>query len=602
MCGILGAIPALSDGKFSKGLDKIAHRGPDGVGMWSDGNTIQLGHRRLSILDLSEGGSQPMHFEDLTLVFNGEIFNYLEIRVELIGKGYFFISESDSEVLLKAFHCWGLECLHKFNGMWAFAIYNRKSKELILSRDRFGVKPLYYFLDADRLIFASELKALHAILGPSHPLNNRVLATIAAGGFDWHGKTDTWLKDVFILKAGSVLQGRSGFWKEASWYKLREVNTPNDLREQSDYFRVLLADACKLRLRSDVPIGTCLSGGLDSGSITSLINSEGGSYTHRSFCASFPNTPIDESNKAQLLSRRLNSSLDIVSIECPAITELEMAMGQCDGPMHALAFFPIWKLYQRIRDSGIKVTLDGQGPDEMMGGYKPLAPALRYAFRKASPRYLWDVYNVYKEQGETNQASAKSIAKHLLVETIKSELKRPISLLIGRRKKSQYAHPFRTNEMDEELYSEFFNSPLPGILQQYDRCSMAHGVECRMPFMDYRLVEYVYSLPVESKVGGGYTKRVLREAMQGIVPDEIRLDKRKIGFNAPIVDWYTGPLKEWMHDWMSSQVFQSADFFNGKELKREFEKYSLSERPQWDAAWKFWGGVHYAWWKSNLLA
>ncbi|MBI1768763.1 MAG: asparagine synthase (glutamine-hydrolyzing) [Bacteroidetes bacterium] len=600
MCGILGSIPSIDENVFQESLDTIAHRGPDGMGIWKDDSNVQLGHRRLSILDLSDAASQPMHFLELALIFNGEIYNYLEIRDELQKRGYDFKTQSDSEVLVKAFHCWGEACLHKLNGMWAFAIYNKSTKEIFIARDRYGVKPLYYYKKGQQFFFASELRAVHHILGASHPLDSNVLANLVRGGFDWHGGRATWLKDVYVLQAGTFLTVREGSLHESRWYQLKEKEVPKRFEDQAVMLKELLTDACNLRLRSDVPIGTCLSGGLDSSSITSLIKSQQGNYTHRSFCASFPDTPIDESGKALKLASKLNSTLDIIAVTPPGISDLEVAMNQCDGPMHALAFFPIWKLYQHIRNAGIKVTLDGQGPDEMLGGYRPVASAVQYGIRRIDPFYVWDAYATYREQGETDQVSSKRIARNALVETLKSELKRPISLRLGKQTKQKHQHPFRTNAFDEELYNEFFVSPLPGILQQYDRCSMAHGVECRMPFMDYRVVEYIFSLPIKSKVGKGYTKRVLREAMKDIVPDEIRLDKKKIGFNAPIVDWYIGPLKDWMLDIMGSKEYQMADFFDGRKLKNEFENFVTTAKPQWNDAWKFWGSVHFAWWKKNL--
>ncbi len=599
MCGIIGALPSIDEFKFKKGLKALDHRGPDGEGFFQDEHFIQLGHRRLSILDLSKAGSQPMHFDDMSLVFNGEIYNYLEVREDLKKAGYDFYTTSDSEVLLKAFHHWGKACLERFNGMWAFAVFNKRTKTLFASRDRYGVKPLYYFKAGSQLIFASEIKAIHLILGKTHPLEESVLKGIVQGRFDWHGGEKTWLKNVFILPAGSWVETDGKSLNVGKWYGLREQSVPNDFKEQAEYLNVLLKDACKIRLRSDVPIGTCLSGGIDSSSITSLINSEEGNYTHKSFCASFPNTPIDESAKARALATKLKSDLSIIAVLPPSISELELAMKDCDGPMHGAAFFPIWKLYQFIRSTGIKVTLDGQGPDEMMGGYRPIASAVKYAFRTLKPGYIRDIYNIYKEQGETEQFSSRQMAKKAVIETLKNEVKRPISLLLGRQSKSIYTHPFRSNSLDEEFYQEFFVSPLPGILQQYDRCSMAHGVECRMPFMDYRIVEYLFSLPIKSKIGNGFTKRVLREAMQGVVPDSIRLDKVKIGFNAPIVNWYKSELKDWMLDIMSSSDYQSETIFDGRYLKNNFEKFIKTESPQWTDAWQFWGSVHFMWWKKN---
>ena len=181
MCGIMGALPSIDEFKFKKGLKALEHRGPDGEGFFQDEDFIQLGHRRLSILDLSEAGCQPMHFEELSLVFNGEIYNYIEVREDLKKAGYYFHTTSDSEVLLKAFHYWGKACLERFNGMWAFAVFNKKTKTLFASRDRYGVKPLYYYKVGSQLIFASEIKAIHSILGKVHPLEESVLTGIVQG-------------------------------------------------------------------------------------------------------------------------------------------------------------------------------------------------------------------------------------------------------------------------------------------------------------------------------------------------------------------------------------------------------------------------------------
>jgi asparagine synthase (glutamine-hydrolysing) len=602
MCGIIGSVPAIDQSLLQEGMNVIAHRGPDGRGIWRlPDSDVTFGHCRLSILDLSDAGKQPMEFEDLTLTYNGEIYNYLEIKSELIRAGYQFFSETDTEVVLKAYHLWGESCFQKFNGMWALAIYNRNRKSLLLSRDRYGEKPLYYYNSKSILLFASEVKAIHKVLGKSHPLNHNVITELVSGRNSWNGTTETYLKDVSVLPGGHLLHYRDNSLRVAPWYALTEVNVPKTLKAQAEELRQMVIDACRLRLRSDVPVGTCLSGGLDSGSITGVLrNVNTGQYTHRSFCASFPDTPIDEASKALRIARQLGSQLDIVEIFPPQLNELEKALRDCDGPMHALAFYPIWKLYQHIRGQGILVTLDGQGPDEMLGGYRPIVPALQYAFRSVNPMYLKDVYDTYSNQGETAQVSSRKITRTAMRGSIKSEVKRVAKKLLRRHEDEHFAHPFRSNPFDEEMYRQFFRDPLPGILQQYDRCSMAHGVECRMPFMDYRIVEFVFSLPVSSRVGGGYTKRVLREAMKGIVPDETRLDRQKIGFNAPIIDWYRGPLKEFLFDQMSSTTFLQDELFDGQKLRQDFEKFNAEQNPQWDRAWRFWGPVHYSWWKNNL--
>jgi asparagine synthase (glutamine-hydrolysing) len=616
MCGIAGILhfsqEPISEASINKLTDAVAHRGPDGRGIWfNQTQTVALGQRRLSILDLSEAGKQPM--PDQTgrywITFNGEIYNFLEIRAELIAKGYQFHSESDTEVILAAYQAWGQAMLHKFNGMWAFAIYDTQQDELFVARDRFGVKPLYYYLADKILVFASEIQAIHKIIGKNHELNLLVVNDLLRGKSAFHGTTQTYLKDVLSLGGGQSFLVKNGNLQVQTWYHLPLVQPPKTLAAQAEILRELCIDACKLRLRSDVPIGTCLSGGLDSGSITAIISKlqpEGNRfahYTHRGFCAAFPNSTIDESLDAAYLSKQLGSKLDIVDILPPNAFELEEAMLNCDGFMHALAFYPIWKLYKYIKNQGITVTLDGQGPDEMLGGYSPIQEGLKSAIQAKNIAWFLDIYQTYSQAGEFAGVSAKNNAYQALKSVVKDEVKG----LLGKKKViipnlESIRNPVNPawNELDNSLYKQFFQAPLPSILNQYDRASMASGVECRMPFMDYRIVEFVFSLPTTSKVGGGFTKRVLREAMNGILPDETRLRKRKIGFNAPIVEWFRGSLQSWMADQMASQNFLQNSYFDGKKIQADFEQFAKSDKPQWDYAWLFWPPVHFAWWQQKI--
>jgi asparagine synthase (glutamine-hydrolysing) len=617
MCGIAGIIHfsqlPIEEASINYLTDALAHRGPDGRGVWfNDNHTVALGHRRLSILDLTEAGSQPMPDASRRywIVFNGEIYNFLEIAKDLRAEGYHFQSNSDTEVILAAYHAWGEKMLHSFNGMWAIALYDTQTHTLWLSRDRFGVKPLYYYKDDKRLIFASEIQAIHKILGKNHPLNTDVVGDVLLGKPHYHGTIQTYLKNVYALPAGYQLKIENNQTKINSWYELPRVQVPQTFEEQALILRELCIDACKLRLRSDVPVGTCLSGGLDSGSITAMINqlqpedSRFGNYTHQAFCVSFPHSSLDEGQDALALAHQLGSKIDIINVNSPNPTTLEQAMRTCDGFMHSLAFYPIWELYRYIKAHGITVTLDGQGPDEMLGGYTPVYEGLSAALQKRSWSWFWDVYDTYSSTGDYEGFSAKENTQVALKELIRNKgrnlfrsLKAPQeSLLKPVRSNSQLFD----NELDKSLYNQFFYMPLLGILNQYDRCSMASGVECRMPFMDYRIVEFVFSLPPQSKVGGGYTKRVLREAMKGIVPDETRLRKRKIGFNAPIVEWFRGDLKDWLLAEMNQREFLENDFFNGKQIKQDFEKFIKNSQPHWHTAWQVWSPVHFAWWQRQI--
>jgi asparagine synthase (glutamine-hydrolysing) len=642
MCGIAG-IWNFNNSKIEynnlvRFTDYVSHRGPDGSGYeLFENDTLGLGHRRLSILDVSENGKQPMSYDNgrYWITLNGEIYNFIEIREELKQNGEIFKSESDTEVVLAAFKVWGKEMLHKFNGMWAFAIYDKLEKSLFLSRDRFGVKPLYYFLDKEQLIFSSEIHAIHKLLGDKLSYNKSVIENILQGGFNYHGTSETYLSEVNILPGGYNLEIKNGQKVIEEWYQLPKVKVPKSFEEQAKKLRELLIDACKLRMRSDVSIATCLSGGVDSGAITAIINtfnneenSRFNNYTHKGFCAAFPNTPLDESADAVRLAKQLNSQIDVLEIKAPTQIELENAMQHCDGPMHALAFFPVWNLYKHIKESGVTVTLDGQGPDEMLGGYRPIYEALSAAMEMKKPKWFYDVYKTYSSQGETSQFSSKAYSKKIMRMVLKQHsqkfkykaiqlAKLPLKTVykLFRSYTPNTAHIAEdsnklkwvrnaeglNNLFDKSLYSQFFQYPLPGILQTYDRCSMANGVECRMPFMDYRVVEFIFSLPVESKVGDGYTKRILREAVKGLLPDETRLNKKKIGFNAPIVDWYNNELKNFMLQQMSKNEYMQSTHFDGKLLKSNFEAFLKKNQSQdsWNEAWQFWPSIHLTWYIAN---
>lgn len=634
MCGIAGIIRfdgrQVKQSEINLLTDAVSHRGPDGRAVWfSEDKTVALGHRRLAILDLTDSGRQPMNHEGrYWITLNGEIYNFIELRIELKKLGYVFKTQTDTEVILAAYKEWGQDMHWRFNGMWAFGLYDVAEKRLLLSRDRFGVKPLYYYRDGMMMMFSSEVQALHKALGPDHRLDRMVVSDTAQGSFACHGTPRTYLHNVLSLPGGYCLEVKDGKEDCREWYRLKKVQVPRSFRNQATTLRTLLDDACRLRLRSDVLIGTCLSGGVDSGSITALINAtkteqleRSSNYTHRAFCAAFPGSPIDESRAAQQLADTLQSQLDIVVIEAPSREELEQAMSQCDGPMHALAFFPIWSLYRYIKQKGITVTLDGQGPDEMLGGYRPLREALEAAVEIGSLSWFVDVYRTYGDLGESTQFSSKKMANETMKTFLTQHLRRITFPLKRIRRLFDKQHkngpitdfsddqftPVRepdglANTFDQSLFRQFFQSPLPGILNQYDRCSMANGVECRMPFMDYRVVEFVFSLPSQTKVGKGYTKRVLREAMKGLLPDAIRLNKHKIGFNAPIVDWFRGPLREFMLEQMDKKAFLDSRYFNGRTIKKEFRAFLEKPDPQWNEAWKFWPPVHLAWWiEKNTL-
>ncbi|HRH65253.1 MAG TPA: asparagine synthase (glutamine-hydrolyzing) [Bacteroidia bacterium] len=621
MCGISGIftqgtpVPEESVRVFDQAL---AHRGPDGTGHWYNAeHTVLLHHRRLSILDLKASAAQPMidSSNRYIIVYNGEIFNFIELRKELVAKGHSFQTESDTEVILTSYREWGESMLDKFNGMWALAIYDQLEQTLFCARDRYGIKPFYYIHNPDSFAFASEVQALQKFLGKDARPDHAVLSNLSLAGFQHHGTARTYIEQVQSLPGGYSIHYSARGLEINKWYSLKSTEVPSDLQRQSEKLLDLLTDSCQLRLRSDVSVATCLSGGLDSGSITALLKSSHpdslhrfGHYTHKSFLASFPGAVIDERKEAEQLASIIGNELKILDILTPAAEDIESSLRACDGPMHAFAFYPIWKLYGFIRQNGIKVTLDGQGPDEMLGGYRPIQAGLLAAVQLRNVKWLKDIFDTYSAQGESEQFSSKAYAKDAVKFVAKAFIKNAMK---GKLLNSMQdtipmnLDPVRNDEpfdnaLDNYLYRSFFYNPLPAILNQFDRCSMAHGVECRMPFMDYRIVEFLFSLPPTSKVSGGYTKRVLRDAMQGILPDSTRLNKRKIGFNAPVVEWFQGPLKEFMLDIMHTETFQKNPYFDGKVILNDYQKFLIDPNPQFDQAFRFWPSVHIAWWLNTI--
>lgn len=625
MCGIAGAIGfggrRISPVAVQRMVTCIGHRGPDGQGSWHDASgSVALAHTRLAILDTTPLGRQPMTSANgrYVIVYNGEIYNFLEIAGELKRAGYELRTHSDTEVILAAYEAWGGEMLHKFNGMWALAIFDAEKEELFLSRDRYGVKPLYYYSDSECFVFASEIKAIQNAIPERVQPNTEFLNSLVRYELGAYGSGGSYLRQVTSLSPGANISVLNGNVAEARWYRLPPVEVPKRFESQVEQMRALLIDACQLRLRSDVPVATCLSGGVDSGSIVSILgrehpdrNSRSSHFSHRSFTAAFPGTELDESQDARLVADVAGMQFDSYVITAPAPADIEAAMNACDGPMPALSFYPIWKLYRHIKDSGITVTIDGQGADEMLGGYYLGYPALRGAWQTRNVAWMRDVANTYgalhvngKEWIRNDLAAWRRNTGAEIDQALKRPLKRMLAgmslydaaRLVPRPKDSPYpwvSEEFSTqhNELTTALLKQFFFNPLPFLLHQYDRCSMASGVECRMPFMDYRIVEFVFSLPLSSKIGGGYTKRVLREAMKGLLPDAVRTKRIKTGFNAPFDSWMKGPLRPWLVDQVSSRSFTENSFFDGKSTAATVREYpdSINEND-------IWAKVHIAWW------
>lgn len=573
MCGILGHLPASEPGIFKTALDKIAHRGPDGYGIWhaADGS-ISLGHRRLAILDLTENGKQPMEWAGRYMItFNGEIYNYVELKTELEQKGVRFRTQSDTEVLLALFALEGAKCLSRLNGMWAFAIYDQTEKTLFISRDRLGKKPLFYSARGASFAFASEMKALYPFLG-NVVIKRDVVEKAKQNVFSYEASEECLIEGIKRFPAASYGWLKDG---QLTLYKFWEpldhlIEAPTRYSDQVEMFRELFIDACKIRMRSDVPVGTALSGGIDSSATISTMSYVSrhleGVYSRdwqHAFVASFPGSTIDETKEAKKVVDNIGIGATYLAIDPLKDIDKLFYYSYLFEEFYLTSPIPMVQLYGKIKSSGTTVTLDGHGSDELFGGYPfDLEPKLKD-----------DYPNLFRMQ-ETmqtindNRAGGGSVGLKEVYPHFKSSSKHFLVRLAGRGYDNRYRD---LDHLNTRLYQSSFQTILPTLLRNYDRYSMINGVEIRMPFLDHRIVSFAFSIPASSKVRNGYTKSIVRDAMKGFFPDDIRLLKRKIGFNSPITEWLKGPLRDWARDIMASQSFKTAQFIDPATVRDTVE-------------------------------
>lgn len=593
MCGIFGVIGKKIDFELAnRCIDSMAHRGPDGRGLWQE-DVITLGHRRLSILDLSANGAQPMIYADrYVITYNGEIYNYIEVRNELKKLGFTFNTETDTEVILAAYMKWGEKCLSKFNGMFAFCIYDRYERISFIARDRFGVKPLFYTeLSHGQFAFASEMKAIIPLMH-----NPKINAEIIKDtSFDSINTIETaeysLIHGIKKIKAGQYAIIREGYLHIYTWWDTISnlVDVPTNYDDQVDEFRRLFIDACKLRMRSDVQIGTALSGGLDSSCVlaamTQAVKNGDKDYKNINFqhayIASFPGTAFDEKKYAQMVTQHLGIQETVINIDPVKLWDkIGNSLYLFEEVYHTTPI-PMMEIYGAERKDGTIVTLDGHGADELFGGYG--FDVYKALFNKnISLKEMINIIDTYQGLFENNDAAKApdsniNIIYHVLGHKIKRFIKGCPDY------KSLDCLHEDTNEwrelsyFDKVLYKESFNDVLPTLLRNYDRYSMANSVEIRMPFMDYRIVEFAFSISYTSKIRNGYTKAVIRDAMAPYLPSKVVYRKTKMGFNTPILEWVHGPLKDWFLDVTSSVDFLNCDIIDAKSIRSKVERITSSD-------------------------
>lgn len=611
MCGIFGYKGNIERELGLKCLRTLAHRGPDGEGIYQTYD-ILLGHRRLAILDLSERGKQPMSYAKgrYWITFNGEIYNFVEIKKELYTKGYRFQSESDTEVVLAAYVEWGEKCLDKFNGMWAFVIWDGEKKELFLSRDRFGKKPLFYSFIADDFVFASEMKAIVPLLERVEP--NIDIIRDRSRIFDYENTDVCLIKGIKRFPSGHYGRLKDGKLELVRYWCTLDnlVDVPPTYEEQTETFKELFLDACKIRMRSDVPIGTALSGGLDSSAVFCALNYLSTNQNddrvardwQHAFCASFPGTPLDEVAWAKKVADHCGTKINIIEIDPEKYLNDFYEQIYLFEDLYITPHIPFVATYREMRNNGVVVTIDGHGADELFGGYDFDYLQILYDSMfnlKKSLAVIDTYYNANLVDGlQFGTLPPKGI--FLLEQFVRNAGKK----ILGYKNKNVDDNHQKWRKLDyfaQRLYSSFHQTTLPTLLRNYDRYSMINGVEIRMPFMDYRLVAYAFSLPWTSKIRNGYTKAIVRDALSEIMPAEVAYRKTKVGFNSPMLDWFKGPMKTFFLETIESQEFKNNPIVDPVTTKEKIIKTINDPNARFIDAQEAWKTISPFFWFKGFL-
>lgn len=599
MCGFVAIIGAagtrVEDEELRCATNLLTHRGPDDVGFYTDGS-VGLGFRRLSILDLSQAGHQPFvdEYGNYVIVFNGEIFNYVELREELRVLGHSFKSSGDTEVLLASYKQWGAECLSRLNGMWAFVIYDKRNQSFFGSRDRFGIKPLFYSVQKNRVVFASEIKALHALcpdtaafnwsLATQYLVDARLSVPDAAGETMYEGVLEIPARHAFtVAAAGSV--SKKPYWTVPNRSEVSQASPVDEFAE-------IFADSVRLRMRSDVPLGVCLSGGHDSTSvICQLAENLGGDRAEPLRAFSFNDENHDESAQIAATVDQTSATLTLLEGDTTRFLDrLESVLAIHDEPLHSLNVLVSYELYRLAASAGVKVILNGQGADETWAGYHnffynywcrllftgrvsqclneiavycdELAQDRRTLFARTLnmlARNQIRRVSLYRMAANSWQRS-KAVKDSWFTDDLFAWYRKPVP---------EFEH-FRLNDA---LRSAVTLDPLPLYLRVEDRNSMAHSVECRVPFLDYRLVELAFRSDDDWKLQGALNKVTLRRAMDGRIPSIVNDRVRKYGFPVSAAQWFAGPLYGYTRDIVGSKSARESGLFHNDRILSDLDNH-----------------------------
>jgi asparagine synthase (glutamine-hydrolysing) len=605
MCGITGFFSyynSCDTKKYYKAHKKIAHRGPNDEGFLyknrneniellrgddtikelsglthinqKESSLLLLGHRRLSIIDLSEQGHQPFTYENLYMVYNGEIFNYIELRDELIVNGYSFKTQTDTEVVLKAYHCWGVNSFNKFNGMWSIAIYDKVNDNVILTRDRFGIKPLYYSIINDSLIFGSEIKFVSSFLNKLQA-NEQMVYDYVENGYVSHA-SETFFKNIYQINSGHYAIYDLNGLVEKMYYKTKNVVTEDNITETKN----LLFDAIKLRMRSDVKVGSLLSGGMDSSSIVCAIEKLKLASEFDTFTISYAQKELDfEEKYVKDIIHQTKFYNHSIYLE-PDVDILDKLTYIIESPYRSFTESAMYKIYEHIgQNTNITVLLNGEGSDEIFSGYN-----MHFYYYFITLLLKGKFYTLFKEYGEfkrNTKKSHKSILWSLILICLSvMDLTKYVKKNTFYTRKYQSTRKvFSNNPLKNEILSNRFFSALPEYLNYADKISMNFSLEVRVPFLDYRLVNLTNGFKETEYIKNGVAKYTLREAMSDVVPKSVYERKDKKGFFTPHDLWLKTSLskaiQKEIEDIKTNGLFE---FINENEIYKYYTKFGANEK------------------------
>lgn len=611
MCGIAGIIGRTADLGAIFTMTRVqAHRGPDdhghlfvgpdtaefqrdeGAGLPAGSYFAALGHLRLSILDCSEGARQPMHLTDGKdwISYNGEIYNYVELRAELQELGFSFRTTGDTEVLLAAYRAWGTECFNRFNGMWAVIIWDEKNGRFVLSRDRFGVKPLHYATSNGALYLSSEIKGITSATDVARTANRAAIFEYLKFGTVNHSN-ETFFEHIHAFPPGHFAiidpEAPTQMSPQRFWdFSASQTQGISQAEADAEFTR-LLGSAVDIRMRSDVPVGSCLSGGLDSSAIVGLAAKGQGDNFH-TFTSCFDDPRFDERRWAELVNAQMQTQAHYVMPDQKAfIDDLDKLIWHQEEPFTTASIFAQWCIMREARRAGIPVLLDGQGADEVLCGYRKftvyyLRDLLRQkrfgklasellALLRRGDRGLLNLNDAQRYLPAWLRKAAGKDSRHYLNEAAQIEYATTQSRIAGK------------SSVGERQKLDINHFSVPSLLRYEDRNSMAFSIESRVPFLDYRLVDWAIGLPTGIKISNGQSKAILRRAMRGTAPDEV-LDRRdKMGFVTPQKVWMEEQLGKVMQASFDKPDLRIGSLVNVEALRADLEAYKADDKSTSDS-------------------